>query len=91
MSLQEIRTESDMFNIQRTIFKFTIYKQYFKNPSSLFTFYYSMSESCWEVLICSQNIPRATDLNLAQVQIFFSCKCLQSKTLVVKEIYCFEM
>lgn len=38
------------------------------NPSSLLLFYHFMSESCWAALICSQNVLRATDLNLAQVQ-----------------------
>lgn len=40
------------------------------NLSSLFIYYYFMSESCWAALICSQNVSRATDLNLAWVQIF---------------------
>lgn len=52
------------------------------NPSSLFAYYYYfMSASFWAALICSQNDPRATDLNLAQVQFFLAINVSKAKHL----------
>lgn len=67
MSPQEVRTENGMFAF-RLLLSSSLSTGRIFNPSSLFTYYHFTSESCWEALICPQNVSKATDLNLAQIQ-----------------------